>query len=164
MPLTNEEQKSILHNNPIEGVDFIDGLNRFNGQVGIYMRIIRSFVNNTPKTLELLAALDIQNPEDYTVRVHGLKGSCYGISAIAQGDLAKTLEFASKDSDWEKVERDTPKLIESVNKLIADLDDLIRMIDTNAEASKDKRPIVDAPDKEVIQSLHASISMPSGLR
>lgn len=154
MTTTNDELKSILHANPIDGVDYNDGLNRFNGQVSIYARIIRSFINNTPKTLEILARPEPENNEDYTVTVHGLKGSCYGISATKQGDEARVLEFASKDKDWAMVKQNTPALIEHVKKLIFDLEHLMSKIDTAISSeSTDLRPVLNAPDKEVLQSL-----------
>jgi HPt (histidine-containing phosphotransfer) domain-containing protein len=153
MTYSNDELKTILRNNPVEGVDFNDGLNRFGGQVNIYMRIIRSFIANTPKTLDLLTSPDPKNIEEYTIRVHGLKGSCYGISAISQGDEAKTLEFASRENNWTLIEDNNPKLIESVTKLIADLEELMRKLDKDTAASDDRRPLLDTPDKTVAQCL-----------
>jgi HPt (histidine-containing phosphotransfer) domain-containing protein len=153
MKYSNDELKTIFRNNPITGVDFNDGLNRFGGQASIYLRIIRSFIANTPKTLELLVSPDQNNGEEYTIRVHGLKGSCYGISAISQGDEAKALEFASRENNWAAVERDNPKLIESVTKLIADLEELVRKLDEDATAQDDDRPLLDAPDRAVAQCL-----------
>ncbi|MDR1713726.1 MAG: hypothetical protein LBR39_06200, partial [Coriobacteriales bacterium] len=102
---------AILDATPIAGVDYADGLQRFSGNGAIYLRILKSYVQNTPNTLAALAQVTPQTLADYAVTVHGLKGSCYGISATPLGDEAKALEFASKAGEWETVQRDNPVLI-----------------------------------------------------
>ncbi|HBT95178.1 MAG TPA: hypothetical protein DEB24_03325 [Coriobacteriia bacterium] len=153
MPTSNEALKEILKNNPIDGVDFDDGLKRFGGQVSIYVRIVKSFIASTPETLELLSTCGSDGHEDYTIRVHGLKGSCYGISATPHGDEAKALEMAAKGDDWVCVKRDTPQLIERVKLLISDLEALVTKLDADKESGNDIRPRTDTPDKQVLRRL-----------
>jgi HPt (histidine-containing phosphotransfer) domain-containing protein len=144
---------AILKDNPIPGVDYADGLKRFSNNGSIYLRIVKSFVTNTPKQLDELAEVTADTLPDYAVRVHGLKGSCYGISAVAVGDEAKALEMASKASDWDTVQRDNGTLIEHVQGLIAQLQSLL---DTTAAAEAggvSGKPGAAAPDAAVVRRL-----------
>jgi len=153
MPADNQQIMEILDKNPIPGVDYADGLNRFGNQAAIYLRIINTFVKNTPALLDKLANPSSENIADYTVNVHGLKGSCYGISAMALGDEAKTLEFASKDLDIQAVQKGNPALLEHANTLISQLEALLATIEQGNAATADDRPLLDVPDKRLIARL-----------
>jgi HPt (histidine-containing phosphotransfer) domain-containing protein len=149
----NEQVQKALNENPIEGVDYADGLARFGNQPAIYLRIIKSFIKNTPVSLTELAAVTTDTLSDYAVRVHGLKGSCYGISATVIGDEAKALEIASKASDWETVQRDNPTVIARVNELIAQLQHLVDEAEQSANDEADQRPVLEAPDRDLVYKL-----------
>lgn len=149
----NEQMQKALNDNPIEGVDYADGLSRFGNQPAIYLRIIKSFIKNTPASLTELAEVTADTLGDYAVRIHGLKGSCYGISAMTVGDEAKALEIASKASDWETVQRDNPAIIARVNELIAQLQKLVDEAEQSEADAADQRPVVDAPDRNLVHKL-----------
>ncbi|MDR1184675.1 MAG: Hpt domain-containing protein [Coriobacteriales bacterium] len=153
MSQDNEQILNILNATPIEGVDYADGLSRFGNKAAIYLRIVKSFIKNTPDSLEDLIAVTPETLSDYAVRIHGLKGSCYGISAMKIGDEAKALEMASKASDWATVERDNPTVIAHVRELIAQLQDVVDKVEQSEDANTDQRPLVDAPDRELVHSL-----------
>jgi HPt (histidine-containing phosphotransfer) domain-containing protein len=153
MTASNDQILNILNENPIEGVDYADGLGRFGNQPAIYLRIIKSFIKNTPATLDELTAVTADSLGDYAVRIHGLKGSCYGISAIAVGDEAKALEIASKASDWATIERDNPAIIARVKELIAQLQALIDLVEQSDAADGDPRALADAPDRNLVYRL-----------
>jgi HPt (histidine-containing phosphotransfer) domain-containing protein len=152
MSTSNEQIQKILDGNPIEGVDYADGLSRFGNQPAIYLRIVKSFIKNTPASLVELAEVTADTLSDYAVRIHGLKGSCYGISATVIGDEAKALEMASKASDWETVQRDNPAILARVNELIAQLQNLVDTVEQSAD-DDDQRPLVDAPDRDLARRL-----------
>jgi HPt (histidine-containing phosphotransfer) domain-containing protein len=153
MSQDNEQILNILNKNPIEGVDYADGLSRFGNKASIYLRIVNSFIKNTPASLEDLVAVTPETLSDYAVRIHGLKGSCYGISAIKIGDEAKALEIASKASDWVTVARDNPTVIAHVRELIAQLQDVVTKVEESEDANADQRPLVNAPDRELARNL-----------
>jgi HPt (histidine-containing phosphotransfer) domain-containing protein len=153
MPVSSEQILDILGANPIQGVDYADGLKRFGNQATIYLRIVKSFIQNTPVTLEELNTVTPETLDDYMVKVHGLKGSCYGISAMTLGDEAKALEFASKAYEWETVERDNPTLLSHVYELIAQLQAIVDKCEQAADTDDDPRPIVDTPDRELVREL-----------
>jgi HPt (histidine-containing phosphotransfer) domain-containing protein len=153
MQSQNEHIQTVLASHPIEGVDYADGMKRFGDQATVYLRIIKSFIKNTPATLDELAGADPEALDDYAIRVHGLKGSCYGISAMTIGDEAKTLELASKAGDWATVEEGNPPLIARVNQLIAQLSQLVSLIEQTSPDAEDNRPLADAPSREQLRRL-----------
>ena len=153
MPANNDLITQIFNENPITGIDYEEGLSRFGNQASIYLRIIGAFIKNTPASLEELAKVSQEHLNDYMVSVHGLKGSCYGISAVALGDEAKALEFASKAFDWETVQRDNPALVEHAYALIAQLEDLVAKIARADELATDARPLSEEPDKAKLKEL-----------
>ncbi|MDR2106365.1 MAG: hypothetical protein LBP24_03050 [Coriobacteriales bacterium] len=145
--------EKIFSENPIEGVDYDDGLSRFGNQAAIYLRIIKSFIKNTPPTLDDLLTVTEDTLPDYAVRIHGLKGSCYGISAMTIGDEAKALELASKASDWATVQRDNPTVIAHVNELIDQLQALVDKVEQSDDQEDDARPEADAPSRDLVRQL-----------
>jgi HPt (histidine-containing phosphotransfer) domain-containing protein len=153
MTTQNEQIQKALTENPIEGVDYADGLARFGNQPAIYLRIVKSFIKNTPASLDELAGVTPDTLSDYAVRIHGLKGSCYGISAMTVGDEAKALELASKASDWETVQRDNPAIIARVSELISQLQALVDKAEQPVEDENDPRPLLDSPDRNLVHRL-----------
>ncbi|MDR2770403.1 MAG: response regulator [Clostridiales Family XIII bacterium] len=105
----------------IEGLDVADALRRFGDKESIYITILRSFVTGTPALLERLKAGEADDLGDYTITVHGIKGSCRNIGAKALGDEAEALEFAAKAGDADKIHAETDALIAGVRRLIADI-------------------------------------------
>jgi HPt (histidine-containing phosphotransfer) domain-containing protein len=153
MSTQNDQIQKALTEHPIEGVNYAEGLGRFGNQPAIYLRIIKSFIKNTPDSLIELAQVTPETLSDYAVRIHGLKGSCYGISAMTIGDEAKALEIASKASDWETVQRDNPAIIARVDELIAQLQAVVDTAEQAADADADPRPLMDAPDRSLVHRL-----------
>jgi HPt (histidine-containing phosphotransfer) domain-containing protein len=153
MTQNNDQILKILNENPIEGVDYADGLKRFGNKATIYLRIVRSFIANTPAALIDLASVTPETLSEYAVRIHGLKGSCYGISAMTIGDEAKALEMASKASDWETVERENPTVINHVSELIVQLQNVVTIIEQTEDPDPDQRPFAETPDPALVRKL-----------
>ncbi|MDR2196801.1 MAG: hypothetical protein LBO07_02425 [Coriobacteriales bacterium] len=143
----------ILEQNPIPGVDYADGLKRFSNNGSIYLRIVKSFVANTPKSLDELATVTPETLPNYAITVHGLKGSCYGISAIALGDEAKALEIAAKADDWETVQREGGTLLAHARELIAQLQALLDAVTAAEQGGSSDKPSASAPDRALLQKL-----------
>jgi HPt (histidine-containing phosphotransfer) domain-containing protein len=125
---------NVLAQTSIAGLDIPDALARMGNSGKMYLRIIHSFTTNMPKTLDELAAVTEDTLPDYAIKVHGSKGSCYGIGATACGDLARALEMASKIGDWQTVERDNGAYLNSVRELLAELEKL----EANVEAAENQ--------------------------
>ena len=132
----------ILAETNILGLDIPDALARMGNNPKLYMRIIDSYINNMPGNLDDLATSTItaETLPDYAIRIHGAKGSCYGIGANAVGDRAKALEMASKAGDLNTCLQDNDSFIASVNELLEDLKDLKAKVEApeGSKAQEDK--------------------------
>ena len=124
--MSDDTTAHILAEANISGLDIPDALARMGNNPKLYMRIIDSYINNMPGNLDDLATSTItaETLPDYAIRIHGAKGSCYGIGANAVGDRAKALEMASKAGDLSTCLQDNDSFIASVNELLEDLKDL----------------------------------------
>ena len=106
----------------IPGIDMDSGIKRY-GSKKLFLRILKSFVKSAPKLLEKLRSPTEEGLADYAINVHGFKGACYNISADSLGDQAKELEFAGKSGDFTTIAEKNGALIESAEKLLADLEE-----------------------------------------
>jgi CheY-like chemotaxis protein len=113
--------KKALSERRIEGLDIADALRRFGGKESIYITILRSFVNSMPALLDRLDVCDADGLADYTITVHGIKGSCRNIGAKALGDEAEALEAAAKAGETDKIRAGTEPLVAGVRHLIANI-------------------------------------------
>ena len=136
---------NILKNIKVEGIDFKQGVKRYSSEA-IYLDVIRSFNLHTPALLNKLKKFVIDRNEknhnekfslsEYTITVHGLKGSCYGISANLAGSEAKELEAAARSGDIERVKRNTFSFILLMESLLKDLDLILQKAAENKEPKK----------------------------
>jgi HPt (histidine-containing phosphotransfer) domain-containing protein len=90
---------------------------------------------------------------DYAVEVHGLKGTCNAICAAGTAELAKELEFASKEGSWDLVRagqgelrRQALELTERLARLLEEWED-----HRPAEEKEDRAE----PDRELLVRLSA---------
>jgi signal transduction histidine kinase/CheY-like chemotaxis protein/HPt (histidine-containing phosphotransfer) domain-containing protein len=111
--------KPSLTGRRIEGLDIDDALRRFGGREGIYITILRSFANSMPALLDRVRSCEAEGLSDYTIAVHGIKGSCRNIGAKALGDEAEQLEAAAKAGDLDRVAADTGAFVTGVEALLA---------------------------------------------
>jgi HPt (histidine-containing phosphotransfer) domain-containing protein len=154
---SNEQIDAILRSVRIDGLDPVEGMGRFNGSAAIYMRIVAAFIKSTPSTLAELADVDQATLADYAVRVHGLKGSCYGISANACGDAAKALEMMAKAEDLAGVLAGNGALIQMVQELIEDLKGLVQRVE-QSDGTDINSQVRDRPDPSKLRQLRDATS------
>jgi len=152
-------QNDILSNCNIEGVDLAAGTAQFGGAEN-YLEIVKVFVIDTPKLLEtvqncldgfrmvpLAAKTALDALKNYTITVHGIKGSCYGICATSLGDLAMELEMAAKSHDFGKVTELNNQFIHDTQRLVEELKSLLPQEEEKLREQKD------APDPALLQQL-----------
>jgi hypothetical protein len=126
-------------------------MRRFNNNVEMYLRVIRSFVKNMPKFLTELRGVTEASLPQYAVLVHGVKGSCYGISADEAGRMAEALEVAAKTGDFARVMAGNETFIRTVETLLGQFGDLLRQADeVENGGGKTVKP---APDRTVLAGL-----------
>jgi signal transduction histidine kinase/CheY-like chemotaxis protein len=110
----------------IEGVDFAAGVGRMGGREESFVRVLNSYVLHMPALLEKIRRFNAEFINDYTITIHGIKGSSYGICAQETGKWAEALEMAARKGDIETIlaknERfihDTEKLVERIRAFLA---------------------------------------------
>jgi HPt (histidine-containing phosphotransfer) domain-containing protein len=87
----------------VEGVDFTAALALYGNSGAAYIPVLRSFVTHTPRLFEKMDVHLESSPPDYTVEVHGFKGTCNAVCAEVAGALARELELASKEGTFDLV-------------------------------------------------------------
>ena len=154
----NRISLGLLKDAKVEGVDFTQGLKRYSSEIA-YLDIIRSFCLHTPALLKKLRSFIIDGKEknkgkkislaEYRIIVHGLKGSCYGISANLAGSEAKKLEVAVGAGDVEWVKRNTFSFVLLMESLLKELDEILQK-DTERRGPKKQ---ANAPNPNLFSKL-----------
>jgi HPt (histidine-containing phosphotransfer) domain-containing protein len=88
---------------------------------------------------------------DYTVEAHGLKGTCNAIGAAETGALARALEFASKEGNFDLVRRKHGALRKEALELTGRLKTLLDEWDANRPEERKERRM--EPDRELLRKL-----------
>jgi CheY-like chemotaxis protein len=136
----------LLQQTKIPGLNSAKGLKRFNDNAETYVAILRSYANNTPAILESLRDISSDLLSSYAVKVHGIKGSSYGISAEPVGKKAKELEDAANGGNYDFVRSHNVPFIKMTELLIQDIRELLEEIDQDIQ-----RPTKSAPDPELLK-------------
>ena len=144
-----ERMMDIFSKTNIDGLNLAEGVARFGGNPKLYVKIIKTYVDNIGPHLDSLAELTPENLESYGIEVHGVKGSCYGISANKEGDMAKELEMAAKANDYDKVLAGNAPFIAAVNELKVNLQGLLDEIESSNSGGQ-KKP---EPDKAILSDM-----------
>jgi signal transduction histidine kinase/ligand-binding sensor domain-containing protein/CheY-like chemotaxis protein len=129
-----------------EGIDFESGTSRY-GDETLYLEVLRSYAQHTPKLLDCLRSCSEENLSEYAIAVHGLKGVSYGISADAVARRAEELERAAKTGDFETLRANNGFLIETTEALLADLNNVLAKISPASIANGGGRMPEPAPEK-----------------
>ena len=124
----NRAETLIKAGEKIPGYDVRKGLAEVDDDIESWLEVTRIFIDTTPGILETLKVQCERNDPGYQVAVHGIKGVCYSVGAVAAGDKAKELELRSKEGDTAFVRDNTGNLISTIEKLIGDLAKLLEEI------------------------------------
>jgi signal transduction histidine kinase/CheY-like chemotaxis protein len=133
----------------VKGLDAVKGLDRFGGNGKSYMDSLRSYVVHTPALLEAAGA--VEGLENYAITVHGIKGSSRGISAETIGEKAERLEQAAKAGRLDLIKEENNGFIEDVKKFIADLKELLDMLE-----EKMQKPHKTSPDPALLAKIRSA--------
>jgi HPt (histidine-containing phosphotransfer) domain-containing protein len=123
-----------------------------------YLQILRSFVVHTPELLEKIREVSGETLAEYEIIVHGLKGSSYGICAEEVGRQAQILESAAGSGDFETIRARNGIFIETVEKQLSALDDLLRDVWVSFEKESKEAPEVALLSKLLHASEHFDFS------
>jgi PAS domain S-box-containing protein len=130
----------------VEGINFKAGKNRYNNDDATFFVIIRSYCTHTPALLEKIRNFSGEELDQYTVAVHGLKGSSYGICADEAGNYAAALETAARAGDIETIKAKNGGLVNMVETLLSGLNEILEEI----KKSEAKKPQAGAPDRVLL--------------
>lgn len=149
--------EQVLAQTNIDGLDIAEALARMGNSGKLYMRIIHSFVINMPENLTELATSSLSESTlaDYAIKIHGAKGSCYGIGANKVGDIARTLEMAAKAGDLQTCLEINDLFVAGTEALIAEL----KALETRVEESENSlggKSQVEKPDAQKLAALLAA--------
>ena len=105
----------------IPGINSEAGLDLYGGEMDIYIGAMESYAANTPRVIDSLKNVNMDNLKDYAVNVHGLKSVSLTIGAEDLGEKAKKLEFLAKSGDLAGVLADNEELLKDANVLVEDI-------------------------------------------
>jgi CheY-like chemotaxis protein/anti-sigma regulatory factor (Ser/Thr protein kinase)/HPt (histidine-containing phosphotransfer) domain-containing protein len=146
-----DEEGAWLLQHPVEGIDFTAALTLYGNSGAAYMPILKSFVSHTPFLLEKMdIRLEALSPE-YTVDAHGRKGPCNTIGATETGALARELEFASKEGNFDLVRRKHGILRSEALELTGRLKTLLEEWEASRPGERKERRA--EPDRELLEKL-----------
>jgi len=140
-----EEKDNFSDSVFVEGINIQAGNARY--QKKGYMEVLRSYCIHTPILLEKLR--HSKNEDEYTITVHGLKGSSAGICADAVTKQADALERASRKKDMRYIELNNALFIKDVEKLLSRLREFLAAV----TEQKNEKSVSSQPDPVLLQEL-----------
>ena len=152
LSLENKNTGARLLKEEIEGLDIAKGLERYEENGDIYLKVLRSYASSIRSMLkEIEDTSESASIDNYRIKVHGIKGTSLDVCAEPVGNKAKELEEAAKSGNWSYIREHNPLLLEAGWKLIGDLEKMISKLD--AENPKPKK---DKPDEKILSDLLAA--------
>ncbi|MDR0670759.1 MAG: hypothetical protein LBF64_00415 [Oscillospiraceae bacterium] len=136
----------------VDGIDTEGGLNRFGGRLDMYLQVLHSFLEHMPRYLSDLRQTEPAT-KNYTVLVHGIKGSCYGIGADPLGKKAEAMEIASKAGDHASVMALHDAFLAEADTLLARLSACLTEVEGGAAADAPPKALQPAPDGRTLRTL-----------
>jgi CheY-like chemotaxis protein len=147
----NSTETGIKKNNyEVAGLNFKAGLDRFGGNLDIYIDIMRSFVNSTPLLLSKMNDITEENISDYAINVHGIKSSGRAIGAEQLGNLAEELEYYAKAGKIDLTKTGNIAFQELAAHLIEDLRSFLKKYDYDNPVTLIKK---ETPDPDVLKKI-----------
>ena len=106
---------------PILGYEGLDSASAIDtmGSVPLYNKIVAEYCHmGEGKYEDIKSAFDLEDIDNFTIRVHALKSSSRQIGAAALGDMCEELEKAGKARDMDTIREKTGPMLETFSKLL----------------------------------------------
>ena len=133
----------------IFGMNISQGVDKFEGDTEIYLKVLRSYTNSIHSMFNTLENVNEETINEYRIAVHSIKGTSLDIFADSVGKKAKELEDAAKEKNLGFIENENPAFIENVKNLVYKIEEMLSVFDTqNTKPKKDKI------DKDLLVKLH----------
>jgi CheY-like chemotaxis protein len=136
----------------LDSVDLAEGLKRFSGDRFAYFEVLRSYRDSAAELLARLRNPDSENLKDYTIAIHGLKSSSYGVCAKTIGRLAERLESKASEGDLEYVQANNPSFVAAVERVMESLGKFVDVVDQRRTLKPERQ----TPPPEPLERLRAA--------
>ena len=136
-----------IYDEIIPGLELNNGIAHYGYDEDTFFSILQSYARNTSPLLEHVLNVDFSNLSDYSVIVHGIKGSSRGIFAFSVGDQAEALENAADSGNHEFILANNHTFYTAVSQLVSDIEYALTKLITKEKQQKE------APDKDLLQQL-----------
>ena len=127
----------------IPDVDIGAGL-KLCGDMDAYMSILKTYMETADDSIERIACFARERDyKNYTIEVHGLKSSSRAIGANELSEMARQLELAGKEENYDRITADTPALLAKYTDLVEHIKPV--MADQSGSDSGDDsdKPLID---------------------
>ncbi|MDR1576897.1 MAG: response regulator [Deltaproteobacteria bacterium] len=131
----------------IPGLSVDKAMARFGGDKEVYLGVLRSYCSSVQELVPKLEKPSSEKLKDYSITVHGLKSSSYGVGADAVGDLAKELEYHSNAGDMDFVLAHNQRFLSNIDRLV---DGIRSFLGSKENLAK---PLKNAPDPVILDKL-----------
>jgi CheY-like chemotaxis protein len=105
----------------IAGIDEGKVMDLYDGDMEIYLPVLRSYLSVIPAALEKMRSVSAETLVDYKISVHGVKSTSDSIGAQEARRMAAELEVFAKAGDLSGVLAKNEALISYVDKLISNI-------------------------------------------
>ena len=151
--LDSEQPSSLFSNKKIEGLDIEKGLERYECDEKIYLRILRTFAASVRSKLGEMEkiskpSLNAENIGNYRIMVHGIKGVSLGIYAMNTGTIAGNLEDAAAAGNLNYINEYNEMFMNETLELISAIEAMLLSL-----APENQKPIKDKPDSQALLNL-----------
>jgi len=137
-----EKVAELLKDMKIEDLNIQEGAKRFGRDEITYLRILRTYSNDTRSLLKKIDPVDEEDIKNYEVIVHGIKSSSKDICADELGTLAEQLENAAQSTDITYLKEKNPYFVKKARAMISAIDVLLGTVDKdNPKQMKEKLDI-----------------------
>ena len=143
-----EKITAFMQNTVIEGLDIAKGIERYGGSGDAYLKVLRNYAAGYRSLIDSLVSFNTENPRDYIISIHSVKGTSYEIFANTIGDKAKELEAAAHNGNIEFIDEHNPPLLKEVWRLVNDMEALFKEIEEQTP-----KHVKDKPDKDILIKL-----------
>lgn len=102
----------------MDGIDMAVGLEYAGEDEALYREILADYVDCAAQLAGTIERAVAEGDfEAYTIAVHSLKSTSKTIGALALSNMAKELEYNSRNLEWERVKTNTPKLLAAYRQI-----------------------------------------------
>lgn len=110
----------------IEGIDFTLGLSYTMNDADLYQSVLQLYVDEfESKYAAIESAFAEKREKDYITYVHALKSGSKTIGAVELSDMARELELAGRDGDWQTIGEKTGIVLENYKQLVQKIKSLL---------------------------------------